>query len=223
MQACPWISNSPFKHCEAELCAWVVQPGNTWTNIGYLIVAFLVFRASPPERKSMRWLFITTSIFLFICSSLFHATGTVWGQILDMYTMLAFSMLFLSSALERVYQFTPRQTVFLYLGGMGLSFLYPLFLFSGKPVFGAELILAIGFESYLVRKGKGHLHRKFFFQAIGVFAIALVCLYLDINRIVCDPNNHIFPLHGAWHFLAAWAIFLMYKATVIKELNHEST
>jgi hypothetical protein len=138
-----------------------------------------------------------------------------------MYTMLAFSMLFLTSSMERVYQLNQRQTIFLYAGGLGLSLFYPLILTSGKPVFGAQLFMAIGLESFLVRKGKNHLHKKYFFQALGVFSLALICLYLDINRIVCDPNNHIFPLHGAWHFLAAFAIYLMYKATMIKEENHD--
>lgn len=218
---CPWNSNSPFKHCEEELCAWIVQPGNTWTNIGYLVVAYLVFQDKNLENRQTKNLFVVTSTLLFFCSTLFHATGTVWGQILDMYTMLAFSMLFLTSALERYYDLKPGQTNRLFYAGLGISLLYPVVLPSGKPVFGSEILMACIFEFLLFRKKGRHLEMRNFSYALGTFGVALLCLFLDINKIVCYPQNHILPLHGVWHFLAAAAIYFMYKATVLGKNLHK--
>jgi hypothetical protein len=45
---CPWdwLRQSPPSFCEETLCGWVKQPANTWSNIGFLVSAALLWRGS---------------------------------------------------------------------------------------------------------------------------------------------------------------------------------
>jgi hypothetical protein len=42
------------------------------------------------------------------------------------------------------------------------------------------------------------------------FAIAFGVWILDITRVVCDPDNHIFNLHSVWHVLTSLSIYWFY-------------
>ena len=48
---CPWFALSELarpdiKWCEAPQCSWVVEPANTWSNLFYVAVAFVLWRWS---------------------------------------------------------------------------------------------------------------------------------------------------------------------------------
>lgn len=219
---CPWQSTSEFKHCEAELCSWIVQPGNTWTNVAFLVAAYLIWRRRTPETVADNNLYVMSSLLVCAGSVTFHATGTPWGAVMDMYTMLVFSMLFLSSALERFLHLSRRQTYLLYGVGLVLSLTYPLFMKSGKPFFGLQILGAMVVEIILKKRRENALEPKNFRWAVTAFGFAFACFYVDVNRIVCDPHNHIFPMHGGWHFLSATSIYFMYLATTSRTRSKDT-
>ena len=44
---CPWpITEVLTNICERDLCAWVVEPGNTGSNIAYFLVGLWILRCS---------------------------------------------------------------------------------------------------------------------------------------------------------------------------------
>jgi hypothetical protein len=46
--SCPWypvtekVGAPNIKWCEETLCQWVSEPANTWSNLGYMIVAVII-------------------------------------------------------------------------------------------------------------------------------------------------------------------------------------
>lgn len=54
---CPWeqYEKDPFPFCEEHLCQLVGQPANTWSNIGYFVAVWLLFRNSQgnPTRRGI--------------------------------------------------------------------------------------------------------------------------------------------------------------------------
>lgn len=122
---CPWSAYVPqidtYPVCEERLCAWIVEPANTWTNIGYLIVAILIWHAKGFPLEPQR-LFFRGTLFLFIASTVFHATGTHLGKLADVSAMFVLSAGFLSLALKRTLGFSNQRTeIFLHLPSRTLA------------------------------------------------------------------------------------------------------
>ena len=55
---CPWDSfrQSELVFCEASRCAWIKEPANTWSNLGYLAAALymLVVLGRRTDRPIVR-------------------------------------------------------------------------------------------------------------------------------------------------------------------------
>src|SRR4051812_3978212 len=118
---CPWapLGQLPVHYCETNLCAWVVQPANTWSNIGYLIAAIMIYRQKnwSPVRL---WVAVIVFI-LFLGSTFYHLSGTYIGRDIDVGGMLLLSAFVLGQTLSRSFKIPQRTTFFLTLGIFLLS------------------------------------------------------------------------------------------------------
>lgn len=213
MNSCPWSSYLPgtISFCEERLCAWVVEPANTWSNIGYLIVGLLIARHAHKQSNSYFHFFSITSVYLFFGSSLFHATGTFWGEFLDVSAMFLLSLAMLSINIKRWKNLSLQTTYKIF--GVGFVTSVGLLLWIkpiGIPLFAAQIISALVLEYYLYRSGSKAGNYRRFWQALGFFALAFFCWILDISRIACIPHNHYFTGHSAWHLLNAFTIYYLY-------------
>src|SRR4051812_48690824 len=88
--SCPWSSllPSPAEFCERSLCAWIRQPGNTASNVGFLAVAVVLYGATrAPSRRHLRGI-AHVSLATAVGSAFFHASETYWGELLDYLGML---------------------------------------------------------------------------------------------------------------------------------------
>lgn len=214
---CPWApwGQLPVHYCETNLCAWVVQPANTWSNIGYLIAAFYIYRQT--EWKPVRKQFAFASLFLFAGSSFYHLSGTFIGRDIDVGAMLLLSSLVLMQTFSRTvgkrFEFSALQIFWMTIGLFGLS-LPSLRGFGpgGGVMFVAQIFVAALLE--LVYYKKNHSSRevkKSFLVAIALFAVAMVLNLLDMTRTFCLPENNIITLHAIWHLMCAYSIFLGVK------------
>ena len=58
---CPWSELSHFappnvKWCEAQVCGWIVEPANTWSNLAYILLgALLLWRAAGSTNVQDMW------------------------------------------------------------------------------------------------------------------------------------------------------------------------
>lgn len=83
--SCPWenLVFRPAEFCEESVCDWIRQPGNTWTNIDFLLVGLLIWRAAGRERlEHLRGLALI-ALATGVGSAFFHASETFIGRIFD--------------------------------------------------------------------------------------------------------------------------------------------
>ena len=211
---CPWsfLQYQKSEFCEEQLCSWVVQPGNTWTNIIYLIVGILILRTKNDHSKEERLIFGISTLLLFLGSGFFHMSGSHVGKMFDVSSMFLLSVAILSLSLQKTFLLKSNTTIAIFVIGFLIS-LYPLWFHdNGYVVFAAQIIIAVILEFRMLRSGTSSLDRSLLLSSIATLLIAFGIWILDRNKIVCDPDNHILPGHGVWHLLTGVSIYLFFKA-----------
>jgi hypothetical protein len=209
----------PYKFCEARLsCSIVGEPANTWSNIGYLIAAILIYRSRGATDRRARLLFFFTTLFLFIGSTLLHMSGTLLGRALDWSGMYAVSVCILTLSFERYLKMKSWQ-VYLFFALMLAFSLTTFFMFKiTRTVFIAQLACALFLEWRMSRTPQA-LRLTRVILALGLIALAYVFWTLDMEKIFCFPDNHVLSGHAIWHLLAAasiWTFFTSYYQPKVK-------
>jgi hypothetical protein len=80
-----------------------------------------------------------------------------------------------------------------------------------------QMIIAIGVLTILVceflayKRSSLERHYKYFFTGIVLVGLAQLASQLDLQRIWCDPSNHVLQGHALWHLLAAIGLTISYK------------
>ena len=83
--ACPWDGWEPaaIEFCEADLCSWIIQPANTWSNLAYVFVgAWLIRLALREGHRDLASLGLI-EILIGIGSFFFHMSGTHVGEVVE--------------------------------------------------------------------------------------------------------------------------------------------
>lgn len=210
---CPWapLGQLPVHYRETNLCTWVVQPANTWSNIGYLIAAYYIYRQKD-WKPTAKW-FAFVVLCLFIGSTFYHLSGTFIGRDIDVGAMLLLSSFTLSQSLSRSYKFSAKTTFFLSVGMFAFSL--PSLRgwgFGGGITFLAQILGSVLLELIYSRKNPpSEAIKKSLLISVGLFLFALVLNLLDMNRIYCLPENNIVTLHAIWHLICAYSIYLAVK------------
>lgn len=217
--SCPWspVGQLQTHFCETNLCAWVEQPANTWTNIGYLIAALLIFRQHnwKPERK---WFAVIVFI-LFVGSTFFHMSATVIGRDMDLVGMLLLSSYSLSLTLARSYKFKPSQ-MYLVFAGLFLPSVPFIHQRLGGTIFLIQFLIAVLLEFiYSSKFPPPPKIKKSLVLALGLFLFALFLNILDMNAIYCLPENNVITLHGIWHLVCGYCIYLLVRYYCFTEIE----
>lgn len=212
---CFWagFEQNAYPFCEERLCALITEPANTWTNVGYLVVAILIWKCRGSDDRN-RLYFGWATFCLFVGSTLFHATSTYWGKLLDVSAMFFLSVTILSMALQRTYSWHKKKTFLFFMSLLifSLSFLYVLKF--GNILFASQIILAGWLEWKFLDLSKLKI-------AAATMVIAFTFWLLDVFKILCYPGNHILTGHGIWHLLAAFAIWTFF--TAYKNASHHQS
>ncbi len=209
VNSCFWshFEGNPYIFCERQLCGIIVEPANTWSNIGYLIVAIMIFNSRHTGTRA-RGRFFWTTIALFIGSTLFHLSGTWWGKFLDVGAMFCLSMAILTTSLERRYKIGRHTGIIIFISGIILSLIYLYFVQKGLFLFGTQLAVS----TILERR-----NAKRFWKSLVSFGVAFLFWIMDVKRIWCDPDNHLINGHAVWHLFAALAIWLFFSSYQSKD------
>jgi Ceramidase len=210
---CPWQDFAPAvqSFCEEPRCAWVVHPAETWSNVGFFLVGWLILRRARgrPFRPSL--LLGLIMILTGVGSTLFHATGTFFGEALDLGSMYLQSSLFIALNARRLWRWQPRPTAALFAAILVPSLALLLAIRTlGVPLFIAQVVLFVALElRLLLRYGSGRYGPLW--AAVGAFALSYASWWLDKLGIVCNPRNHILTGHSVWHFLGALGGWYWYR------------
>jgi len=209
---CPWDSWAPasVRFCEEQLCAWVTQPANTYSNVFFLVAGFFIVRNFPKH-----WL-VTILGFssggLAFASGMFHASSTFFFEIFDMLGMYCIAAIMIVGNMRRLGLFDkPASAVFayaLYIGmilfALVLNLTYPA---SGIALFATYICIALSLEIE-VHVRNGFTNYRYLAGAITCFGLSFAFWIADIKGWWCNPSNHMINGHAIWHILNAFTIVL---------------
>lgn len=212
----PWSGLEPahIGFCEARLDGWIAEPANAWSSFVYVIVgAWLLARASNAGRRddvrSPLLLVGATAILVGLGSFAFHATASFAGEFADEASMFLISALMLTLALRRLLAWDGRACAWSFaLLASSATALLARFHGSGVVVFTLHIAAAIACELALWRRGDGATDFRPLAATLATFGAAYAVWWLDLGKVVCDPANHVFGGHAAWHSLTAATLAL---------------
>lgn len=205
---CPWENwrATGLYFCEEALCGWVKQPGNSYSNAFYLVVAVLLWRrwrhTHPPLARQL----ILVSATIALGSFFLHASLTFAGEIADLTGMFFLSARLLLWNIER-YRRRPVSLpklaywtlallptgVMLALGSVGIL------------LFQLEIAVLVLLEAAMWKRGDRIRYERALATA-GIFGLAYGLWWLDVLHGWCNPANHWISGHVLWHFLTAMSL-----------------
>lgn len=209
---CPWMQypRGNFPLCEEALCQWIRQPANTYSNIGFFIVAFyLIYLYLKTESKNGLG-FGVCAIFIGLASGLAHSSGTKLFGFFDFAAI--FSAFSLYAAKNTIYTNTLKaKNIFLVtaLYFVPAALLLYNFTILREIIFASFVIGLLVWESRILRAQRKPFLVTSNKKTLGIFLIGAVCLALDASKIICDPQNHFFQMHSLWHICCATSIYFL--------------
>ncbi len=216
--SCPWSGFAPanLHFCEENTCTWIAEPANTWSNVGFLVVGIALLRIAKREGWGRASWLGPIAIATGISSIAFHATDTFVGQALDQGVMLFESALFVVLDVGRWTGWPDRRLAACYAALVGLSVaLLVAFRTVGIALFAGEVVAFAALEVALLlrTRSRGAAAASYTPLALvaGTFAVSYALWWVDKLGIICDPKNHLFGPHAAWHLLGAASFWFWYQ------------
>jgi len=226
---CPWSQWTPpnVDWCEQELCAWVTNPANTWSNGLYLVLGILMWHEARRRRSRTLAPFGPASVCVGLFSLVYHASYTWFFQFFDFVGMFVFLFLVLTLNARRLGWIRPRNQTACYLGGVLLaSAAVPPLFELGVPIQGsvALLVLVAILQEWRLRRRDGALpaHRAWW-TALALLGGGALCSALDVTRVWCDPTNHWLQGHAAWHLLSAVGLYALFRFYAALDLDRTAS
>ena len=220
---CPWSGFTPpnLDWCEQELCAWITNPANTWSNLLYVALGWLMWREARRDGHAALSLFGPTSIAVGAFSFAYHASYTWMLQFFDFVGMFLFCFTVLvRNALRLGWIGARRQTACFLAGVAASSALVPVLFEAGIPIQGTVLLLVlamVGQELALRRRDGALPAHRHWWAALALIALAALFSALDLSRVWCDPANHWLQGHALWHLLSAASLYALFRFYVALE------
>ena len=208
----PWTRIDLY--CERTDWSFWAEPLNAFTNIAFIVAAFLILRRSRGDRGQAPWdalLLAALAVLVGVGSFLFHTFATVWGRWLDLGFIALFIYVFLARSLIRVAGLGWRGALvglLLYFGfERGALALLPRDALGGSILYLPALLGLAGLALIAWRRHRPHARLA---AAAGIFLAAIVVRTLD--QPLCDA----WPAgtHFIWHLLVAWVLYLAATATL---------
>jgi len=207
--------------CEAlRYGEWIRQPSNTWSNLGFIAVAFLIIvliarcRGDARNRlinyPSLAWLFAFGCLLTGAGSFFYHASFTFIGQWFDVMGMYFSITFFLVYNLDRLYDLRPTRffiTYFMLNALLGLALLaMPE---ARRYLFATCVLLMVISTFYAQWKLNTPIKAKYLLWSILSFGTAYFLWVLDLKHIVCEPYSP-WQLHSLWHLLSATSALFIF-------------
>lgn len=231
--------------CEENLCAWVKQPANTFSNLGFIFVGFFILwhthRRDRPARSASLRAMPFMAMFLGLSSMFYHSSMIFAAEVADLASMYFFSTLMFTVNLKRLGWLSNKNWTAAYIGiniaSIALLLFHKPF---GIDIFAAQVIGSILMELrlFLISIGKAKASKqprgmpradyRLYFAALGLFGLAYVIWNLDYHHFVCEPKNHWIQGHAVWHILDALTFFTLYffyrpfDRFFVPSINHQN-
>jgi len=245
----PYATNNALEFCEINrFCEAVVQPANTWSNLGFLFVGlFCLFvgindlKTRSPEIPNLMvrypifsMLIGLSCIYLFLGSFLYHASLTHTFQMLDITGMYAVALGFLAYIVFRFMptRYAKRKSKFKSSHHLiipvamliNLLFLGGMWEINVNILFPIIILIILVLRIYYDRSNdrkKQLPYQRFAHLSVIVGVVAFVCWILDRQDVWCNPES-ILQGHAVWHVLCAASILLLYLSFRVEKFDMEA-
>lgn len=211
---CPWQNFEPatLTFCERQLCAWIQTPANTWSNLAYLISGYFVCVLAYREHRPLLFPIGVVGIVVGIGSFIFHASGTFFGEVLDVSAMYLFISFAICMCVWRLKKLSPLALLFLYISLTAVSVtLLVTIKWVGITVFALYCSIAVLLEAYLHMFQGERAKYKYIWLLVLFFSAAYAVWWADISGVFCDPDNHFIQGHAIWHLLNSFCFYFLYR------------
>lgn len=220
--ACPYhtFSKPVICFCEQNLCAYITQPANAWSNLGYAVIgALLLFiyrKSTGLIAKTLPVIFILIGFASFI----YHATYTFWGQMLDLGSMFLLASFLIIINLRRInsttFTLSKSSSIYAIINLGSLLLMYFVRLIGGFNIgiliFALQIAIVILLEYYLFLRAKSAVSYLNFLTGLSIISAACVIWMLDYKHIWCDNSTfHFINGHATWHILTATSFIFIYR------------
>lgn len=209
---CPWDGFDPatISFCEERLCSTIAEPANAFTSLSKSVVGLWLIARCVRVRATSLWALAIAALIQGPLGFALHATGTFWGEALDVSGMFLISATLLTFSLGRRKAWAPRRLIGAWLALVVSSTSLLLIIRPiGIPLFAAQLAGWLTLEAITPTQD-----RRWLFWTIGVFSFGFACWLADKTRLWCDPTNHLINGHALWHVATSicLALFFEYEA-----------
>ena len=204
--------------CEAARDAWVKQPANTLSNLGFVVAGLAVaWHAGSVSLHGLATAYACVVVLLGPASAAMHATQSELGGYLDLLSMYLVASF---AAAYAVMRWCRRERLFfwqvfsLMVAGCELVGLLgdevPVVQQSGNVAFAALLLTAVVVEVGLWRRAAGpRTDLRWGAAALGTILVAFLVWSVTKTRW-CDPHS-LLQGHAAWHLLDAVSAYLLFR------------
>lgn len=209
---CPWsaLSNAwppNVKWCEAQVCGWVVEPANTWSNLAYIAIGLGLLVYAHRHQDSLLRGFGWAEVVVGVTSFVYHMAWNSIFQLFDFLGMYLFVSLLLLLNLIRLGRLDRKRLgVTLTLSVAGLTAVTPLWGWLGAPIqlIVLSMIVAILATEFAMRRES--IDRRFFWLSLLLLGVAFAFSVSDVTRLRCNPEDHLLQGHAIWHVLGALSL-----------------
>ena len=229
--SCPWYPYAQefgapnIKWCEENLCQWISEPANTYSNFAYIVVAILLALVTTKKQAdSDLSMFPRLLFFLGLASGFYHASNHYLSQLGDFLLMYLYIFWGMTINLKRMGKINDGNKYYFFGGFTVLFMVLTHFLYLSYLPIQYLIIVATAFflfSEFQVRHHKS-VNYRYLFLGLGFIAAGEVFSIMDLKRIFCNPQDHIIQGHAIWHLLSAIGLgisFFHFAQEIPKKLS----
>jgi Ceramidase len=211
----------------------IVQPSNTWSNLGFIIVGLIIISIARNDHKYFErsnvnnllarypgFTFLSgfATLYMGLGSFFYHGTLTHAFQKMDQTGMY---FVVIAAIAYNIYKLVPRirykdqvyssHKLIIVSAIMLMVLIYTVLWKLPVNITFPALVLLFFFSNFIVLRKVDHsIPAKSFIKATAITLLVSSSIWvLDITNKLCSPTS-IFQGHALWHILNAVCIFLMY-------------
>ena len=211
---CPWDSfrQSELVFCEASRCAWIKEPANTWSNLGYLAAALymLVVLGRRTDRPIVRVLAVV-AIVTGLGSAFYHASGIRSAMLADYAGMFLGTAALTALNVRRWLGWRdPAAWAILVATTAALLGFIAIFPGSERMVFMVAMPCC-AIELRLFFRDRASISYRYYGLAWLSVIVGTVFWALDLARVWCRPDDHLINGHALWHLATAASLVMYFR------------
>ena len=195
--------------CEQPVDGLIKQPSDTYSAIGFLVVAFLVI--ARRNRTFLTWMYAIALLLVGLGTAYYHASLTFLGQVIDfggMNLVILIAPFFYWSLARQ------KQKV---LAGIGYvaAFLASLAILIWVPdirrgVFAVLIAVVLGLYTLDPARLVPKEQKSWLWWGLGIFLTGYLTWNLDSYKIFCWPTSWL-QGHAFWHLTSAAAAYCLFR------------